>query len=386
MILHVDMDAFYASVEERDQPALRGKAVIVGGPTANRGVVSAANYEARKFGVHSAMPMATATRLCPQAVVLPVRMAHYAQTSRQIREIFERFTPLVEPLSLDEAFLDVRGSLGLFGSSLDIGRRIKHEIRTELGLVASVGVAPNKFLAKIASDLEKPDGLVVVDPERVAAFLDPLPVGRIWGVGKVSGHALERRGIHTIGQLRVWPRDELERTFGQAGEHYWKLAHGIDDRAVIPDRQAKSISNETTFAQDIRDPDALRTWTLELSDQVAWRLRQSELKGRTVELKVRFHDFRTIARSTTLPEPTDMTQEVRDAALELLARLPGPLAPVRLLGVGVTNFRQSRQQRLPFEDETERQKQHRLDATLDEIKERFGKAAVSRGANRKKKS
>lgn len=386
MILHVDMDAFYASVEIRDQPHLAGKPVIVGGSAENRGVVSAASYEARKHGVHSAMPMATARRLCPMAVVLPVRMGHYAEVSRQIRAILERFTPVIEPLSLDEAFLDVRGSQGLFGTAEEIGRRIKREILAELQLVASVGVAPNKFLAKIASDLRKPDGFVVVDPERIAEFLDPLPVSRIWGVGKVTGQTLERYGIRTIAQLRAWPREELERSFGQAGEHYWRLAHGIDDRAVIPDRQAKSISNETTFAADIREPETLRAWALDLAEQVARRLRQSELKGRTVELKVRFHDFRTIARSKTLPAATDTTQEIHDAVRELLARLPEPLPPVRLIGVGVTGIagQATSQRMLPFEDEENREKHQRLDAALDEIHQRFGNSAVSRASSPRK--
>src|SRR5512136_2361752 len=247
MIIHADMDAFYASVEERDRPELVGKPVIVGGSPEKRGVVSAANYVARKYGVHSAMPAATARRLCPEGIFLPPRIGYYAEVSGQIREIFERFTPLVEPLSLDEAFLDVTGSEQLFGPAIEIGRQIKQAVREETRLIVSVGVAPNKFLAKIASDLKKPDALVVVEPGQVQEFLDPLPVERLWGVGKQSSKVFERLGIRTIAQLRQWPLDALQARFGSGGEHLWNLAHGRDDRPVEPQQEVKSISNETTF-------------------------------------------------------------------------------------------------------------------------------------------
>ena len=243
MILHVDMDAFYASVEERDRPELAGKPLIVGGTPDGRGVVAAANYVVRQFGVHSAMPTATALKLCPDAIVLSPRLDHYAEVSAEIREIFVRYTPLVEPLSLDEAFLDVTGSERLFGPAVEIAHRIRREIRQELRLVASVGVAPNKFLAKIASDLDKPDGLVVVDPDRVQEFLDPLSVGRIWGVGRVTGETFSWLGVQTIADLRQLSVETLRQHFGSSGEHFWKLAHGIDDRPVVPDRETKSISN-----------------------------------------------------------------------------------------------------------------------------------------------
>ena len=271
MILHVDMDAFYASVEERENPRLAGRPVIVGGTPEQRGVVAAANYEARRFGVHSAMSSATARRLCPQAVVLPPRIQYYAEVSRQIHAIFERYTPLVEPLSLDEAFLDVTGSEHLFGTAESIGGRIKEDIRAELRLVASVGVAPNKFLAKIASDVNKPDGFVVVPPESVQQFLDPLPVGRLWGVGRVTGHTFQQLGVDTIGQLRTLSLAALEQLAGRVGVRLWNLARGVDDRKVVPDREAKSISHETTFAADLTDPETLRAWLLELTEQVARR-------------------------------------------------------------------------------------------------------------------
>ncbi len=381
MILHVDMDAFYASVEERDDPTLVGKPVIVGGSAEGRGVVAAANYAARKFGVHSAMPAGRAKRLCPQAVFIKPRMDEYAAVSRQLREIFESFTPLVEPLSLDEAFLDVSGSEGLFGSAVEIGRQIKQRIRAELQLVASVGVAPNKFLAKIASDLQKPDGFVVVETEEIQAFLDPLPVGRLWGVGKVTGQVFERLAIRTIGQLRQMPRDTLVELFGSSGEHYWQLAHGIDERPVVPDREAKSISNETTFPEDIADPEVLRAWLVELVEQVARRLRRHNLRGRTVELKVRFADFRTITRSSSLAEPTNITQELLSAGVELLTqRLPPRHLPVRLLGFGVHNLSGSAVVQQQLFDRPERTRHENLDRVADQIAEKFGKSAIHRGS------
>ena len=377
MILHVDMDAFYASVEERDDPSLVGKPVIVGGTAEGRGVVAAANYEVRKYGVHSAMPSSRAARLCPHAVVIRPRMDHYAAVSRQIRAILEDFTPVVEPLSLDEAFLDVTGCVSLLGSAPFIGQEIKRRIRGELGLVASVGVAPNKFVAKIASDIGKPDGFVVVEKEQIQAFLDPLPVGRLWGVGKVTGQAFDRLGIRTIGELRRLPVEKLTESFGSWGEHFWRLAQGLDDRAVIPNREAKSISNETTFPEDISDPEQLRAWLVELVEQVARRLRSHQLKGRTVEIKVRFADFHTITRSSTFPEPTDITQEMLKAGIELFAKVPRNGLGVRLLGFGIHGFGETKSQRQMF-DEPERGRQRQIDSVADQIAERFGKSGLRR--------
>jgi DNA polymerase IV len=382
MILHVDMDAFYASVEQRDRPEIQGHPVIVGGSPEGRGVVSAASYEARQYGIHSAMPAATAVRQCPHAVFVRPRIGHYAEISRQIHEIFERFTPLVEPLALDEAFLDVRGSVRLFGSPVEIARRIRTTIREELNLVASVGVAPNKFLAKVASDLEKPDGLVVVDKGSEQEFLDPLPVGRLWGVGRVAGRAFEQLGIRTIRQLRGMPQDVLTSKFGSAGEHLWNLAHGIDDRSVVPDHQAKSISHETTFEQDIGDREILRGWLLDLTDQVARRVRAHGLRGRTVQLKVRFSDFRTITRSQSLPEPTNVTDEIWQTVSHLFdSRLPTPVPPVRLIGMGVSGLDGSGEHQAMLFDGEQRERQTRLDTTTDEIRERFGSAAIGRAAS-----
>jgi DNA polymerase-4 len=386
MILHVDMDAFYASVEERERPELVGKPLIVGGTPQGRGVVAAANYAVRKFGVHSAMPTSTALRLCPHAIVLPPRLDYYAAVSEQIREIMLRFSPLVEPLSLDEAFIDVTGSELLFGPAAEIGGRIKREIRESVRLVASVGVAPNKFLAKIASDIAKPDGFVVVDPQGVQAFLDPLPVGRLWGVGRVTGASMEQLGFRTIGQVRATSVEILKEHFGAAGEHLWQLAHGIDERLVVPDREAKSISHETTFAEDIDDREVLRAWLVELAEQVACRLRRHNLRGRTVQLKIRFADFRTITRSKTVAQPTDITDEIGRTAVELLENCSVAQGQkIRLVGVGVTGFEstgiegvQKVQQSL-FADE-ERDKHANLDQATDLIRERFGSAALHRGS------
>lgn len=387
MILHVDMDAFYASIEERDRPELAGRPLIVGGTPEGRGVVAAANYAVRKFGVHSAMATATALRLCPHAIVLPVRMSHYAAISHHIRQILLRYTPLVEPLSLDEAFLDVSGTEALFGPPATIARRIKQEIRAETGLVASVGVAPNKFLAKVASDLEKPDGLVIVDPQRVQAFLDPLPVGRLWGVGKVTGDAFEKLGIRTIEQLRRLDARFLRDHFRGQGEHLWQLAHGLDDRHVVPDRDAKTISHETTFPADIGDREVLRAWLLQLTEQVAARLRALGQHGRTVQLKVRFSDFRTVGRSRTLPQATDVTQEVWQAAVELLERTvpeagPGPGAganlPVRLLGIGVSGLSGIEVIEPSLFSDPQDHKQRQLDKVVDAVCERYGGAVLKR--------
>ncbi len=381
MILHVDMDAFYASIEERDRPEVAGKPVIVGGTPEQRGVVAAANYAARHYGVHSAMPAATARRLCPDGVFLRPRISDYAEVSLRIREIFERFTPLVEPLSLDEAFLDVTGSEHLFGLAPEIGRKIKHAIKKEVRLVASVGVAPNKFLAKIASDLEKPDGFVVVAADRVQEFLDPLPVDRLWGIGRQGSKAFEALGIHTIGQLRKLPVSVLRRRFGASGQLLWQLSRGVDERPVVPEREARSISHETTFEQNIDDFEILQAWLLQLTEQVGCRLRRPGLRGRTVQLKVRFADFSTITRSQSLPEPSNITQDLWKVAEELLCRrLPPDHPPVRLLGMGVSGLDGSGLAQGMLFDQAERQKQARLDAVTDELKDRFGAGSVRRGS------
>ena len=380
-ILHVDMDAFYASVEERDHPELAGRPVVVGGTPQGRGVVAAANYAARKYGIHSAMPAVTARRRCPQAVFLPCRIDHYAKVARKIREIFQRYTPLVEPLSLDEAFLDVSGSERLFGPAERIGRRIQQNILAELRLVASVGVAPNKFLAKIASDLKKPAGFVVVHPDRIHQFLDPLPIQRIWGIGRQGSKFFSGLGVSRIGQLRQLPLQLLRDHLGNHGEHFRRLASGIDERQVVPDREAKSVSHETTFAADVRDPQALRAWLLELTDQVARRLRRHKLRGRRLQIKVRFADFQTITRSESLREPTNITDELWQVASKLLdTRLADEHLPVRLLGIGVSGIDRSEIQQGTLFDNEQRKKQSQLDKVLDDVDDALGRHVLRRGS------
>ncbi|HCO26247.1 MAG TPA: DNA polymerase IV [Gimesia maris] len=379
-ILHVDMDAFYASIEERDHPELQGQPIIVGGRAEHRGVVSAANYPARKFGVHSAMPMKTARQLCPQAHFFPVRMSDYAEVSQSLQKIFRKYTPLVEPLSLDEAFLDVSGSQLLFGNGREIAASIKQEVRHNLQLIASVGVAPNKFLAKIASDADKPDGLVVVEPDKIQEFLDPLPVSRVWGIGKMATQRFNRLGIQTISQVRVLEPKILTELFGEQGLHLWNLSQGLDERAVIPERQAKSISRETTFSSDVNDLEILRIILMDLVEDVSRRLRKNKLRGKTIQLKIRYDDFSTFTRSITVSQPTDLTREIEQSALLMLdQKLPERPLSIRLIGVGVTGFQSGSQHQKSLYDEEDQQKFSRLDQVKDQIASRFGSNSIIRG-------
>lgn len=380
MIIHVDMDAFYASVEIRDRPELRGKPVVVGGSPTGRGVVSAASYEARRFGIHSAMPTSQVLRRCPDAVFIRPRMEHYVQISRQIRKIFDSFTSLVEPLALDEAFLDVTGCEKMFGPAESIAQQIRTRIRDEVGLIASAGVAPNKYLAKIASDLDKPDGLVIVPPDGIEAFLENLPVSRIWGVGKKCEEKLNRIGIRTIGQLRRLDRKTLEKLFGFNADHFWNLSRGIDSRPVLPDREAKSISHETTFATDVNQRNTLEAWAIELAGQVGWRLRKHEVRGKVVVVKIRFSDFRTITRSVTLAEATNRTADIVSAAQRLLVNeLSEFHEPVRLLGVGVSRLTTETLVQRTLFDQEEKDRNGQLDQAADSIAQRFGKQAIRFG-------
>jgi DNA polymerase-4 len=373
------MDAFYASVEQRDRPELRGLPVIVGGSAENRGVVCAASYEARKFGVHSAMPTVTARRLCPQGIYLPTRMAHYAQIARQLRHIFHSFTPLVEPVSLDEAYLDVRGCEGLFGTPEEIARQIKTRIRQETDLPASVGVATNKFLAKLASDLRKPDALLVIAPEQAQEVLHPLPVSRLWGVGAKAEKRLHALGIRTIGHLAALPEKVLVDHFGDPGRHLWQMAHGLDDRQVVPDENAKSVSTETTFARDIGSREVLRSWLLELVDHLGQRLRHGGVRARTIELKARTSDFHTYIRSVTLREATNATEVIWQAAAGLFEqRVPESWLPLRLLGVGGTGLVRDDQVQADLFDGAVQAKQRSLDQALDAIRDQFGEEAIRR--------
>lgn len=383
MILHIDMDAFYAAIEQRDRPELRGRAVVVGGSN-GRGVVAACSYEARRFGIHSAMPGRRAAQLCPDAFFVKSRIDHYAAIGRQVREIFHRYTPLVQPLSLDEAFLDVTGSQRLFGPAAKIGRRIKEEIQTELNLTASVGVAPLKFVAKIASDLNKPDGFVEVGADDVIRFLDPLPVSRLWGVGRVGEEKLHRMGLRTIGQVRIADQQQLCRTLGGWGEHLWRLANGVDQRRVVPDHVAKQISHERTFHEDLTDETMLRGVVSYLTEQVARRLRRNGRRAKGVSIKYRRDDFRTFTRAIMLDRPTDSTDAIFRAAESLLmqmrAREP---RPVRLIGVSATPLTgKNAPEQMSLFDLTEGETpQREIDKVVDELRDRIGDAAVYRATS-----
>jgi len=372
-VLHVDMDAFYAAVEQRDRPELRGRPVVVGALPGGRGVVSAASYEARRFGIHSAMPISRAYRLCRDAVYLPVDMDKYAAESRRIMALLAEWTPLLEPVSIDEAFLDVTASRALRGDGPAIARDIKARIRAEVSLTASVGVAPNKFLAKVASDLEKPDGLVVVEPGREAAFLAPLPVSRLWGVGRVTGAELEALGIKRIGQLASLPSATLEARFGSNGAGLADLAWGRDDRPVEPFGTPKSMGAEETFETDHLDMERLRATLRAHAERVARELRAEGYSGRVVHLKIRFTDFSTYTRAHT-GEPTQDGLRIYQEACALLSRVR--LAqPVRLIGLSVSGLGAAGQGQLAlFGPDAARQE--RLGRALDRLAERFGGDAV----------
>jgi DNA polymerase-4 len=376
-ILHVDMDAFFASVEVLDDPSLRGKPVLVGG-NGPRGVVAAASYEARKFGCHSAQPMSVARRLCPQAIVVKGHYHRYRELSDAVFAIFERFTPLIQPLSIDEAFLDVTGSLRLLGPAPDIARNIKNAIKSETGLTASVGVAPNKFLAKLASDLEKPDGLVVINPQDIDRVLPPLDIGKIWGIGPKTAAKLARLNIKTIGDLRKMSLEWLTERFGIDAEHYRRLALGQDDRPVTPDRQAKSIGQEETFGVNLDDRDELRSHLFAQAEQVGRRLRKAGLRAKSVWVKIRFGDFKTISRQLTLDEASDVTVTLYEAARTLFdAWAKESFSPVRLIGMAAKNLSEGPDQLSLFPD-PKTQKQKSMDSVMDQINQKLGKSTIRR--------
>jgi DNA polymerase IV len=383
-IIHLDMDAFFASVEQLDNPEYRGKPVIVGGTPEGRGVVSAASYEARKFGVHSAMSAARAKQLCPGGIFLRGNMDRYVEVSHQIGEIFESFTPMVEPLSLDEAFLDVTGCLKLFGSVEEIGHKIKDKILSETGLVASVGISHNKFLAKLASDLDKPDGFVVIARGQEQALLAKLPVGRLWGVGKKCEAVLVNAQIKTVADLLAYSPTALAVLIGaERSAHLLELAVGNDDRPVISDSEAKSIGNETTFAIDISDTYELKLVLATLADKVAWRLRKSNMQCKTITLKVRFADFTTNTRSQSLPNLTDSSKEIRDIIWELFdKKLARNGRSIRLVGVTVSGFSDKALQGDLFPDKT-KEEDKKIDRVMDKLSEKYGRGTLKRGGHEK---
>jgi DNA polymerase-4 len=375
-ILHVDMDAFFVSVELLERPELRGRPVVVGG-AGGRGVVAAASYEARTYGVHSAMPMSRARRLCPQAVVLPPRHDKYAAVSTGVMEIFRSITPLVEPLALDEAFLDVSGALRRLGRPAEIGRLIRRQVAEQQGITCSVGVASTKFVAKLASTRCKPDGLLVVPADGIVDFLHPLPVAALWGVGERTEQILLRLGLHTVGDLAAAPPDTLRREIGEAaGEHLHNLAWGRDERSVVASGRDKSIGAEETFDVDIADPETIRRELLRLSDRVGARLREAGHVGRTVAVKLRRADFTTISRARTLREPTDLAREIYAVACALYTASGLEYTPLRLVGVRVENLTpadgSSRQLALDEPDSGWRE----AEQVMDRAARRFGAGAV----------
>lgn len=373
-ILHVDLDAFFAAVEQRDRPELRGRPVIVGGDPRARGVVSAASYEARAFGVHSAMPLRTAAALCPDGTFLPVDGAKYRRESRRVMEILGRFTPLLEQVSIDEAFLDVAGSEPLFGPPEAIARRIRAAVRDEVGLTASVGAATTKLVAKIASDLRKPDGLVVVPPGEEAAFLAPLPIRRLWGVGEQTRVVLAEHGVRTIGDLAELPVDVLVRRLGAHGATLHDRARGIDPSPVTGDVAAKSVSHEHTFDVDTTDAEVIERTLLALAEGVASRLRAGGVRASTIAVKVRDSGFNTVTRQRTLPEPTDLADPIFRAALELV-RPEVRGRRIRLLGVGAHGLGEPAQMSLFATEDPRRRK---AVEAQDEIRRKYGSRALTR--------
>ena len=384
-VIHVDMDEFFVAVERMENPSLRGKCVLVGGDPKGRGVVSTASYEAREFGCHSAMPMATAVGLCPSAIILSPRPDRYREVSRRIFDIFERYSPTVEPLSIDEAFIDVTGCERLHGPAQKVAYEIQRSIRDELGLSASIGIAPNKFLAKLASDLQKPAGMVLITEQTIHTILDPLPVNKLWGVGQATAARLAQLSIATIGQLRRTDIDLLRRELGEAGEHLWELANGIDDRPVVSDSQAKSVSSERTFAADVEDVEELRRVLLGQVELVARRLRQHDLRARTLTLKLRTGEFETLTRSRTLPEPVSGTDAMWRTVEELLTAWADSdkKQPLRLIGVATSQLVGAGGEQMALFESDREKKQRRVDKAVDTIVDRFGTGAVGRAGGKK---
>ena len=389
IILHVDMDAFFASVEQLLNPEWIGQPVIVGADPQDgkgRGVVSAASYEARKYGVHSAMPISRAYQLCPKGVYVQPHGHLYQHYSQQVFTILSRFSPLVEPLSIDEAFLDMTGSLHLFKSVKAIGEKLKDEIKQETKLPASVGIAPSKSVAKIASDLNKPDALVIVEPGKVQDFLDPLPVTKLWGIGEKTFDNLLKMGIRTVYQLRQYPQEVLIQKFGKMGQHILNMATGTDQREVVPTDEVKSVSNEITFDEDQTDMELVKKTVFNLSEKVAGRLRRSGIQGKTVQLKIRFHDFKTYTRSYSFKSYTNLTDEIYKTSLFLLDEFDPLEIPVRLLGVGVSNLESEGGKQLSLW-ELDLDKKLKVEKVMDQIQDKFGKNSISHaeGLNHKRK-
>ena len=381
-ILHLDMDAFFAAVEQLDFPQYRGKPVIIGADPkggAGRGVVATASYEARKYGVHSALPISQAFQRCPHGIYLRGRHSRYSEISRQVIAISNEFTPVIEKISIDEAFLDITKSLSLFGGAEEIGHKIKKRIYDELGLIASIGIAPNKFLAKVASDLEKPDGFVVVKEGEEKEFLKPLAISRLWGVGEKTEAVLKQMDIETIGQIAQTPEQDLNRRFGKWGNALWRLANGIDNRTVKPRVAQKSISQETTFDSDIGDEEIIHKTLFGLAESLSRLMRKSRLKGRTVTLKIRLEDFSTFTRSKTLCDFVDSTQILKRVAIALYKKFDNKNMKVRLLGIGVSQLNSVSGEQLGLFDQ-EAPLDIKMTQLLDSLQDKYGENIVKRAS------
>jgi DNA polymerase-4 len=379
VILHVDMDAFFASIEQRDNPELKGKPVIVGADPKEgkgRGVVSACSYEARRYGIHSAMPISHAYFRCPDAYFLPVDMKRYSETSAEIMGILHRFTPAVEPVSIDEAFLDVTGSIRLFGSGVKIASLIKETIKKEERLIASIGIGPNKLIAKIASDISKPDGLLEVKPEDVSKFLTPLPITRLYGVGMKMEAKLLKMGIEKVGELLKLSEEELSSMFGEMGRKLKEMAQGIDHSPVLAVEAPKSMAHEVTFEQDISDGELIEKELLLIAERLARRLRRRGLAGRTIILKFRFPDFTTVTRSHTLSHPVYSAEEIYNEIRRLLSSIKRKKLTARLLGIVISKLEPRGEGQLPLFN----MKEKGILKAEDEIAERFGDQAITRAS------
>jgi len=381
VILHIDMDAFYASVEQMDNPTLKGRPVIVGG-TSHRGVVSAASYEAREFGVRSAMPIFKAKQRCPDGVYLPVRMNRYQEVSRQVMEILKRFSPLVEQVSIDEAYMDISGVDRLLGLPIDMGLEVKRSIRETTSLTCSIGIAPNKFLAKVASDLHKPDGLTIIPPEKVPKFIEKLPIEKVPGVGKKTVQTLHKMKVLTLGDVQNLSERELLKKTGKFGERLLALSRGIDETPVLAHMASKSISSEKTLSVDTNDKEILKKRLLIQSEMVGKRAREKGLKGTTVTLKLKRADFKQLTRRVTIEEATHSTNTIYEQGLKLLAQVKAP-TKFRLIGIGLSNLVPvadiPRQLSLFGKTEPNDRSWENVERAMDAIKERFGRDAIKRG-------
>jgi DNA polymerase-4 len=374
-ILHADMDAFFSAVEERENPELKGKAVIIGGVSlSNRGVVSTASYEARKFGVHSAMPIAQARKLCPDGIYLPARHGLYKESSREIFNILKKYTPLVEKLSIDEAFLDVKGCERLYGNAVEIAKKIKKEVKRKTELTISVGVSVNKFLAKLASDFDKPDGLTIIKKEDIKSFMRNLDIDKIWGVGDVFAAKLAAEDVYKAGDIWSYSLEELKDEFGKAGVKLFFLSRGMDNREVKSQSQIKSISHEETFIDNISDQDKLFAYLFKMSEKVSFRLHSNSLKGNTIFIKVRYSDFSTYSRQKSLKTAVNSSEEIYQTAKTLLENNNLLNKPLRLLGAGVSNLSSEGKEQLNLFAEADDQ----LDQTIDDLKRKYGFDKISR--------